>query len=381
LQAPHARPDGEGMASRRIGVGIVGYGLAGRVFHSTLIRHVPTLEVVAVVTRDDARRANAASDHPDAHLHDTSEALFADERVEVVVIATPHDTHLPLTLAATASGKHVICDKVMCLNADEGEQMCASAEAAGVLLSVFQNRRWDADFLTVQDVLARGLVGEPFVIESCVTGYRLTPGYKLPSGDLPRAWRTYAEFGGGPFRDWGAHLLDQAVQLAGDHPVRVHADFQYRRDWNVETAGTALVTYAGPEGRIGDGLRYVIEVGNISAIARPRWYIRGSEGAYLQYGRDAQEAALHRGEVGPRPMDPENAPRLVRDVNGTMQDVPIEGKSGNYLAYYENVAAAILGEAPLAVTGRSVLPSIRIIDAALRSAATGSVVMPAVAHA
>ena len=256
-----------------------------------------------------------------------------------------------------------------------------AAEAAGVLLSVFQNRRWDADYLTVQDVLARGLVGEPFVIESCVTGYRLTPGYKLPSGDLPRAWRTYAEFGGGPFRDWGAPLLDQAVQLAGDTPLRVHADFQYRRDWDVETAGTALLTYAGPDGRIGDGLRYVVEVGNISAIARPRWYIRGSEGAYLQYGRDAQEAALHRGEVGPRPMDPENAPRLVRDVSGTMQDVPFEGKSGNYLAYYENVAEAIRGGAALAVTGRSVLPSIRIIDAAMRSASTGSVVMPAAARA
>lgn len=375
------RQDGGRMADRRIGVGIVGYGLAGRVFHATLIRHVPAMKVVAVVTRDDARRANAKSDHPEARLHATPEALFADDGVDVVVIATPHDTHLPLTLAATAAGKHVVCDKVMCLDADEGEQMCAAAEAAGVLLSVFQNRRWDADYLTVQDVLARGLVGEPFVIESCVTGYRLTPGYKLPSGDLPRAWRTYAEFGGGPFRDWGAHLLDQAVQLAGDTPLRVHADFQYRRDWDVETAGTALLTYAGPDGRIGDGLRYVVEVGNISAIARPRWYIRGSEGAYLQYGRDAQEAALHRGEVGPRPMDPENAPRLVRDVSGTMQDVPFEGKSGNYLAYYENVAEAIRGGAALAVTGRSVLPSIRIIDAAMRSASTGSVVMPAAARA
>lgn len=365
------------MAGRRAGVGIIGYGLAGRVFHATLIRHVPTLEVVAIVSRDDARRARAAADHPDATLHDTADSLIAADRVDVVVLATPHDTHLALTLAATAAGKHVICDKVMCLDAFEGERMVAAAEAAGVLLGVFQNRRWDADFLTVQDVLAQGLVGEPFVIESCVTGFGLTPGYRQPSGERPRGWRTYAEFGGGPFRDWGAHLLDQAVLLAGDRPARVHADFQYRRDWDVETAGTAQLTYAGTSGRVGDGLRYVIEVGNISAIARPRWYVRGSEGAYLQYGRDAQEAALHRGEVGARPMAPEHAPRLVREVDGTLRDVPIEGKVGNYLAFYENVALAIRGEAQLAVTGRDVLRSIRLLDAAVHSAATGTVVAPA----
>jgi scyllo-inositol 2-dehydrogenase (NADP+) len=125
-----------------------------------------------------------------------------------------------------------------------------------------------------------------------------------------------------------------------------------------------------------EGLRYVIETGAISAIQRPRWYVRGSEGAYIQYGRDAQEAALNRGEVGPRVMDPENAPRVTRYVDGKLQDVTVEQVPGNYLEYYRNVAAAIRGEEELAVTPENVLHSIRIIEAAFQAGKSRQVVRP-----
>lgn len=357
-----------------IGVGIIGYGLAGRIFHSTLIQRVKPLTVTAIATRDEQRRFNAHADHPDARLYDDPHDVISDTRVQVVVIASPHQTHAPLAIATAQAGKVAVVDKVMCLNAAEGEAMIAAADAAGTLLSVFQNRRWDADFLTVREVLARGLVGVPYEINSAVTGFGLTPGYRLGARERPRGWRTYAEFGGGPFRDWGAHLLDQAVLLAGPAPVRLFADLQFRRDWDVETSGFAHLTYPSSTGGLGDGLRFTVEVGNISAVPRPRWYVRGSEGAYIQSGRDGQEQALHRGEVGPLGMPPEFAPRLLREVDGSLAEVPVQGQLGNYSAYYENILAAMRGEQPLAVTGRDVLPSIRLIDAAMASATSGQVV-------
>jgi scyllo-inositol 2-dehydrogenase (NADP+) len=293
----------------------------------------------------------------------------------LVIVATPHDTHADLVTRACGAGKHVVVDKIMCLSVEEGEQMIAAARRAGVCFSVFQNRRWDSDYLTVKSVMDRGLIGEPYVIESAVTSFGPSPGYRNPTSDRPRGWRSYAEFGGGPMRDWGAHLFDQAVQLAGPAPVLVFADFQYRRDWDVETAGTAWLQYPAPDGGR-EGLRFTIETGAISAIPKPRWHIRGSEGAYIQYGRDAQEAALQRGEVGPRVMDPDHAPRLVRFVGDALRDEAIDQVPGNYLAYYENVAAAIRGRAPLAVDPANVLHSIRLIEAATLSSETRQVVSP-----
>ncbi|MGH2367636.1 MAG: Gfo/Idh/MocA family protein, partial [Chloroflexota bacterium] len=314
-------------------------------------------------------------DYPDITLHATYEALLADHQVDLVIVATPHDTHEMLVVQAAQAGKHVVVDKIMCLTVEEGERMIAAARAAGVQFSVFQNRRWDSDYLTVKRVLDQGLVGEPYVIESAVTSFGPSPGYRNPTTERPRGWRSYAEFGGGPMRDWGAHLFDQAVQLAGPQPELIFADFQYRRNWDVETAGTAWLRYP-PRGGAREGLRFSIETGAISAIPKPRWLIRGSEGAYVQSGRDAQEAALHRGDVGPRPMDPEHAPRLVRFEAGQARDVPVEQVPGNYLAYYENVAAAIRGEASLAVEPSNVLQSIRLLTAAIQSAETGQTIVP-----
>lgn len=363
------------MPADTIGVGIAGYGLAGRVFHARLISHTPGLELRAVFSRTAERRAQAGQEYPGIALHATYEALLDDPAVNLVVVGTPHDTHEALVVQACQARKHVVVDKIMCLTVEEGQRMIAAARAADVVFSVFQNRRWDSDYLTVKKVLAEGVIGEPYVIESAVTSFGASPGYRNPTSTRPRGWRTYAEFGGGPMRDWGAHLFDQAVQLAGPAPRHVFADFQYRREWDVETAGMAWLRYPGRDGSP-EGVRYSIETGAISAIPKPRWLIRGSEGAYIQTGRDAQEAALNRGDVGPREMDPEHAPRVVRYDGGKVQDVPVEQVPGNYLEYYANVAAAIRGEVPLAVEPRDVLDSIKLLLAAVRSAETGEVQHP-----
>ena len=187
-----------------------------------------------------------------------------------------------------------------------------------------------------------------------MTSFGPSPGYRNPTSDRPRGWRTYAEFGGGPMRDWGAHLFDQAVQIAGPAPLRVFARRAVPAGLGRGDGGDGLAALppgGRPEEPAGgaEGLRYGIETGSISALPKPRWFVRGSEGAYLQYGRDAQEAALHRGEVGPRVMDAEHAPKVVRYLEGEVRDVAVEQVPGDYGEYYRNVGAAIRGEAPLAV--------------------------------
>ena len=345
-----------------IGVGIAGYGYAGRCWHAPLIRHTPGLVLRAVCSRSAERRAQAARELGVA-TYDTYAALLADRAVELVVVATPHDTHAPLTIAAAEAGRHVVVEKIMCLSVAEGEAMIAAARRAGTILSVFQCRRWDSDFLTVRSVLAAGLLGDIYTVEASV-GSQILPA----SATGPRPWRSYAAHGGGPLRDWGAHLLDQAVMLYGAAPEAVFADCQYHRpQWDVETAAHVWLRYP-------NGVRFSLEVGAISAIEKPHWYIRGSRGALIQYGRDPQQQALLHGEVGPQPLAPANAPRVVLADGTTRREVFPPVIPGNYPAYYANIREALHGRAHLAVRPEEVLASVHLIEAATESARCGAVV-------
>lgn len=334
-----------------IGVGIVGYGLAGKVFHGPLVREAEGLAVRAIVTAHPDRQEAARTDFPDAKIYSEVDAMLTDDDVELVVLGTPHETHLPLTLKAVASGRHVVVDKIMALGPGEADQMIEAAEKKGVLLSVFHNRRWDSDFLTVKRALEEGWIGEPYSVESSVVGYR-TP----PQGELP--WRALASRGGGVFRDWGAHLMDQAVQLFGLDLVRVVGDFQYR--WpgvDVETAATCDMVFAS-------GVRYRVEVGHISKIGRPRWYVRGSEGALVVHGLDPQENALKAGRIiggAEEAKMPAEHCRLESNIPGAkLQIVP-----GDYRMYYRGIARALLEGSGPPVDPRGVRDVLAVMERAI----------------
>ena len=347
-----------------IGVGVAGYGNAGRYWHATLIHHTPGLELRAVFSRSEERRSQAVRELG-VSAYSTYAALLADPTVELVVVATPHDTHARLAIAAIEAGKHVVVEKIMCLSVAEGNAMIAASRRSGTVLSIFQCRRWDSDFLTVRSVLDDGLLGDIYAVESCVTSYT-----SPKSTVAPRPWRSYAAHGGGPLRDWGAHLLDQAVVLFGASPQAVFADCQYRQpEWDVETAAQVWMRYR-------NGVRFSIEMGAISAIAKPRWYIRGSRGALIQYGRDPQQQALLRRDVGPRPLDPADIPRVILADEGKQREVFPPVTPGNYPAFYANVREAVHGRAPLEVQPEDVLSSVRLIEAAAAAARRGSVVSP-----
>lgn len=317
---------------------VVGYGAAfnmGR-FHCDAIREIPGLELVAVYDLEASRR-EAARQELGVKTPPTYEELLSDPQVDLVVLVTPHDTHAPLALQALRAGKHVVTEKVMCLTLAEADAMIAVAKERGRLLSVFQNRRWDSDYLTVRKAVESGLLGRMFLIESTVNGY----------GE-PTGWRRERKHGGGMLYDWGAHLWDQIVQLMlPAKPVRVFADLQCRV-WEVDTETQALVIT-----QFDNGCTAVVDVGSISWLNKPRWLVRGEKGAI----RMEWNQGVLRTQLG--------------GLRGEMQ---LEMIKGDWKDYYRNLSAVLNEGAELMVKPEEVRISIQIIEAAFRSAELGQAV-------
>lgn len=339
-----------------IRVGLVGYGFAGRGFHAYLIGLVPELQLVAVATRDAARRAQAEADHGVA-TYETLDDMLGRAELDLVVIATPHDTHRDLACRALNAGKHVVVDKVMALTAAEADEMIAARDRAGTSLSVFQNRRWDGDYLTVRRALAAGWLGEPTLFESAVLNYR-----------APRGWRGDAAAGGGLLFDWSAHLIDQALQLVPGPVASVSCDIQYR-GW-----GAAIGSYARLLLRFANGVLYNIELGNLVRMETPRWRVVGERGALVKTGLDPQERAMLAGDIGAAVETPGDRAQIRTEIAGLTTALTVEGVRGDWTAYYRNVAAALAGTAPLAVLPEEARRGLTILDAAMASARSGETV-------
>lgn len=335
-------------------VAVVGYGFAGRGLHAALIRRVPGLALVAVATRDPARRAQAEAEHGVA-TYPTLAALLAGSDAELVVLATPHDVHAAQAEAVLAAGRHGVIDKPMALTAVDADRLIAARDRAGRLLSVFHNRRWDWDFLTVKKALADGLLGDPYRFETSVLRYK-----------APRGWRGEDAVGGGLVFDWGAHLVDQALQLVPGPLLAVDCQVQ-RRGW-----GAGAGSFVRLELRFAPDVLYGIAIGNLAAIQQPRWFVLGERGALVKTGLDPQEPALLAGDIGQASEQPEDRARIVTiGPDGTPSERVVDSVRADWTAYYANVRDAIRGEAPLAVTAEQARAVVAVLEAATRSAETG----------
>lgn len=316
---------------------LVGYGAQfgmGK-HHAENINKTEGLQVVGVYDLLPERRDAARAEQPGTTIYESFEDLIADENVDMVVLITPHDTHAPLSIAASRAGKHVVTEKVMCLDAREADEMISAAKTAGKMLTVYQNRRWDGDYLTVKKVIESGALGSVFQIESSVNGWW-----------FPAGWRGVKSHGGGMLYDWGAHLLDQIVQLMlPARPKTVYATNHYRvYDVDVATQTTAIITFD-------NGVVAEIDVGCISHHTRPRWLIRGDKAAMKMENWDE---AYVRGEVG-----------------GLYGEMKVELEKSRWDAFYRNVSRHLNFGEPLAVLPEEVRISIAIIEAARKSAETG----------
>jgi len=339
-----------------INAAVVGYGRAGKHFHAMMVDRTDGLNLYAVSTRDPERRKAAEEDYG-VKTYAGLDELLKDDAVDLVIIATPHNTHAELCIQAMDAGKHTVTDKIMCMNTTEADAMIEASRRNDVLLSVFHNRRWDMDFLTIQNVIDDGLLGPVFLIESTVLGY-----------GQPGGWRSRKDACGGHLFDWGAHLADQACLLAGCKPKTVYTTTQHRK-WEIEVEShhrTHVVFESG--------LEFFIELSRLSRIPKPRWRVVGEEGALVKEGRDTQETYMDRGELEKAVDPPENYAFVKTAVDGEVKEMTIPTLKGDWLAYYRNISDVLNHGADLAVKPEQVRDSVAIVEGAMKSAETGQVV-------
>ncbi|MFI6011400.1 Gfo/Idh/MocA family oxidoreductase [Streptomyces sp. NPDC051243] len=356
------------MTAAPLRVGLIGYGLAGSVFHAPLIATTEGLTLDTVVTSNLERQKQARAEHPDAHLAATPEDLFARAAdLDLVVIASPNKTHVPLATAALKAGLPVVVDKPIAGTATEARELAALAEERGLLLSVFQNRRWDNDFLTLRRLLAEGELGDVWRFESRFERWR---------PQLKGGWRESGapEEIGGLLYDLGSHVVDQALVLFG--PVtQVYAEADTRRP-GAETDDDTFIalTHAG-------GVRSHLYVSATTAQLGPRFRVLGSKAGYVKYGLDPQEAALREGQrPGTAAADWGTEPESMWGRVGSGES-PLTGGGraeptlpGDYPAYYAAVAKALLDGGPNPVTALEAAAALDVLEAARRSAHDGSAV-------
>jgi predicted dehydrogenase len=338
-------------ATAPLNVALVGYGYVGKTFHAPLISTTPGLVLHTVVSSDPAK---VAADHPEAKLVASLDEALADAEIDLVVIATPNELHAPQGQAALAAGKHLVVDKPFTVTLDEARALVASAETQDRLLSVFHNRRWDADFLTLKGLIADGALGEVTQYESHFDRFR--PAVR-------DRWRERAGPGAGAWFDLGPHLLDQALQLFGQ-PLAISADIGVQRE------GAGADDYFHVALRY-PTLRVILHGSLLTAAADLRLAVHGTKGSFIKQGLDAQEDALKRGltpadegfGLDPRPGT------LTRADGDVLTTEVVAGARGDYAAYYAGVRDAILTGAANPVPAREALQVMELLDLAARSAA------------
>ena len=337
-----------------INAAVVGYGFAGKCFHSYLTGLADGLNLYAISTRDPGRRAAAKDDYGVKTYPDIDE-LLKDDNVDLVVIATPHDTHLELATKCMDAGKHVVVDKAMCMNTAQADAMIQSSKKNNVMLSIFQNRRWDGGYLTVKKAIADGLLGDVFLIQTTILGY-----------GPPRSWRGVKAQVGGQIYDWGAHLVDQALRIVPSEVDTVFCDPQHRKwDIDIESHLNCII-------RFKNGVSYGIELSNICRIRKPRWFVLGDAGTLVKTGLDPQERAMINGDIDSAKEAPENRAKVITEVNGEVKEMTLETIPGHWRSFYQNISDVLNKGAELAVKPEEVRENMRLIDAVVKSAETGA---------
>ena len=334
-----------------LNVALVGYGYVGKTFHAPLIAHTPGLHLHTVVSSDPQK---VLADFPQVRVVDKPPGAFADPDIHLVVIAAPNAVHAALACEALAQGKHVVVDKPFTVTVDEARNVVAQAAQAGRLLSVFQNRRWDSDFLTLKQLLQHDALGEVTEFHSHFDRHR---------PQVVDRWREQDQPGSGLWFDLGPHLLDQAVQLFG-MPQAIFADItQQRTGARAADYFHALLRY--PRHRV------VLHAGSLVPANGLRFAVHGTRASFLKHGLDPQEATLRAGGV------PGQADWGVDPLTGHLhvdgadaKGEPVHATAGDYRDYYRAMREAILGHAPPPVTPQQALQVMALLEWGMQSSAT-----------
>ena len=334
-----------------IGVALIGYGYAGRVFHAPLIRATPGLELAII---SSSRPERVCADLPDIPVVTSPGEACALPSVDLVVIATPNDTHVPIATTALRAGKHVVVEKPMAPTLDGAREIAALAQSLDRVLAVFQNRRWDGDFLDLTELLRSGALGDVTHFESHFDRYR----------PLVRdRWRERAGVGSGVWYDLGPHLVDQALQLFG-LPDRVMAGLAAQRTGaQVDDWAHVVLEYSR--------LRVILHTSMLVAAALPRFIVHGTTASWIKYGLDLQERQLNSVFTPAAAAKAEDSERavLVDGENGRETEMPV--RHGDYGQFYLRLRDALQGIGSNPVPPQEALGVMAVVELAIQSSSAG----------
>ena len=357
------------MAEREIGVGVIGFGLGGRVFHAPFVSAVPGLRLAAILQRKGDEAAKA---WPATRIVRSLDELLADKSIELVVVSTPNQTHFALAKQALEAGKHVVIDKPFAATSEEALELGRIAKAKGLLVIPFHNRRWDGDFQTVRKLLQEGAVGRLVTFESHFDRFRPVP--------RENTWKEAGNPANGMLFDLGPHIVDQVLALFGA-PDAITASVRADRDQTaIEDAFDITLHYTVANGK---GLLAHCRTSYLACDNAPRFLLHGTKGSFRKHGLDPQEPALVGGArvpvqgsqqvwlqedesawgtltVAPNPADP-----------ATLVTRHVKTEPGDYRGFYANVRDAILGTSPLAVTPEDGFRVIKLLELARESSSKG----------
>jgi len=346
-----------------INTAVIGFGLAGRVFHAPFVSAVPGLRLDAIVQR---RSDEAAKAYPEARILRSFDEVLKDAAVQLVVVGTPNETHFSLARQALLAGKHVVIDKPFAATSAEAKELGDLAAERGLVLAPFHNRRWDGDFLTVRKLVEGEALGRLVTFESHFDRFRPMP--------RENTWKEAGDLANGMLFDLGPHLVDQALALFGT-PQGITASVRKDRDQTaIEDAFDITLEYPR--------LRAHCRASMLACDAAPRFLLHGTKGSFKKYGLDPQEPALVGGAKVPRLGEGD---WLAEDESawgtltvapvpaepGTLVKTPVKTEFGDYRGYYANVRDAINGVAKLAVTPEDGYRVIRLLEMARESSAEG----------
>jgi predicted dehydrogenase len=336
-----------------IRVGLIGFGLAGRVFHAPLISSVEGLQLAAALERTTNK---VAERYPDITTYRSLDEMLADASLDLFVVATPNGSHFELANRILSAGRNMVVDKPMAITTAEIAKLIRLAAEKNLLLAPFHNRRWDSDFQTIQKLLHEGALGRLVEFQSRFDRWRPT----LPTD---RLWKVDPSAGGGALLDLGSHLVDQALVLFGK-PLAVSADVRSER--------SPLTANDSFEIR----LRYsefIVKLGSNSLALPPslRFHLRGTSGNYWKKGLDQQEVALAKlTRIGDPNWGREPAANwgvLHVGIDGCEVSRPVEPVPGDYRRYYAGIRDALLGKGPAPVAAMDAWRGLRILEWAAES--------------
>ncbi len=343
---------------KEVRVGLIGYGLSGAVFHAPLISSVHGLVLQKVVSSnpDKVRR-----DFPDVVVVPDVSSLLSDPAIDIIVISSPNTTHFEYAKQALHANKHVIVEKPFVNRSKDADELIRMAEQRNLLLSVFQNRRWDNDFLTVKKCIQEGLLGDIYTYEAHYDRFR---------PQISGKWKECELEGSGVLYDLGAHLIDQALHLFG-MPDKISAEvLKQRPAAKIDDYFHLVLGY--------DRLRVILHAGCLVKKAGPRFQVHGSKGSLIKYGLDPQEEDLKRGLRPGHPAWGKDKEKWYAELTlGTDLNVNtrLETIPGCYQVYYKGIYEAVVNGAPLPVSATEARNTIRVIEYAMQSSSEQRVIV------